>query len=117
MGAAEEIRRAGLKLRRAYRRASGTNWSVAVEKTPEDDLVIGVVDENDELVMGDCVGNSENWIQDEDAEFIALMDPAFAKTVVDLLDIAEYGIDRLGESNPLIEKIAGIARKINEEKK
>lgn len=110
---AEEIQRASGILRRLAVEASGQDWSVATEKLSDDGRVIGVANERDETVMGDCMPDVNNEVAEEDAKLISAMDPGTALLLADWLHVAGVRSDAASWPNDSIGGALKIARRIN----
>jgi len=91
---------------------SGMDWQLAVEKAEDDRRVVGVMSERGDMVMGDCMSDPNNEVTVADAQLIALMDPRFARMVIDLFNSALEEIDRYGAFEHLVIHARRMAQKI-----
>jgi len=87
MNLEHELRSAAATLDLLVNRASGTDWTLALtDGGPEDGPgITGVMNEKQDLVMGDCMADVNNEVSDVDARYVAMMDPGFGALVVGLL--------------------------------
>jgi len=91
---------------------SGMDWQLAVEEAEDDRRVVGVMNERGDMVMGDCMSDPNNEVTVTDAQLIALMDPRFARMVIDLFNAALEEIDRFGAFEYLAIHARRMAQKI-----
>lgn len=115
----DELREAEQTLRRIAGLASGQDWLPAVEQTHEDILVHGVLNEHEEMVMGDCMARGENEVTEEDAIYLSFMAPAMATSLADLLKDAidcHAGRDDSPDQRavPLLDSTVRLARQVNQ---
>lgn len=91
---------------------SGMDWQLAIERAEDDRRVVGVMNERGDMVMGDCMSDSNNEVAVADAQLIALMDPRFVRMVIDLFDLALEEINRYGAFEHLVIHARRMAQKI-----
>lgn len=91
---------------------SGMDWQLAIERAEDDRRVVGVMNERGDMVMGDCMSDSNNEVTVVDAQLIALMDPRFVRMVIDLFDLALGEIDRYSAFEHLVIHARRMAQKI-----
>jgi len=114
--AEDEIREAVLNLEALHTAAHGTNWRVAQERDthPEGDgsySVIGIEPADDDA---DMVVFQDPEIREEDAAYIAAMDPETGRLLADLLhEIAEDCGPELDNRQAIQEAARKLAHEIN----
>lgn len=110
-----EIRAARKILMKVYTasgNSSGMDWQLAIEEAEDDRHVMGVMNERGDMVMGECMADSNNEVMVADAQLIALMDPRFVRMVIDLFNSALEEIDRYGALEHFVIHARRMAQKI-----
>lgn len=101
-----------MRLYTASGNSSGMDWQLAVEEAEDDRNVVGVMNERGDMVMGECMADSNNEVMVADAQLIALMDPRFVRMVIDLFNSALEEVDRYGAFEHLVIHARRMAQKI-----
>lgn len=113
MSNAQELRKAAGTLRSLALAASGQDWKLAVIEEPEDTIIVGIETEDDEMVMGDCMNSSENWVTEEDAHFCVAADPGTSLLLADLLDTVALVADAMTWPTDVVQRSMAVAQRIN----
>lgn len=90
--------------------SSRTEWFVAGEVLEEDTRIVGVVDDQGSMVMGDCMSDVNNEVTEAHARHVALMDPRFMWMILELFRRAIEEIDLIGLHSPVVQDAVAMAR-------